>query len=224
MTVHQRTLVKICGLTNVEDARVAADAGADFLGFVFHPPSKRAVTPATVAHISAVLRARGDRPMLVGVFVDETADTIAQLLDSCRLDLAQLSGHETPNLIGDPDSPLFGRSFKALKPTNLVEAEAEAEWYLPPVMTPSAPSLLIDAFHPDLPGGTGLRADWAIAAELARTTPRLMLAGGLNPENVTEAILQVRPFAVDVSGGVESQPGRKNRDQIKAFIENAKAA
>jgi len=171
-----------------------------------------------------VLRAREDCPMLVGIFVDEIADTIAELLDSCRLDLAQLSGHETPNSIGDPDSPLFGRSFKALRPTNLAEAEAEAEWYLPPVMSPGAPSLLIDAFHPDLPGGTGLKADWAIAAELAKTTPRLMLAGGLNPENVTGAILRVRPFAVDVSGGVETQPGRKDHALVRAFIKKTKGS
>jgi len=161
--------------------------------------------------------------MLVGVFVDETAETMAEILDSCRLDLAQLSGHETPDNIGDPNSPLYGRSFKALKPANIREAEAEAEWYLPPESAPGTPSLLIDAYHPSLPGGTGLRADWTIAAFLANSTPGLMLAGGLNPGNVTEAIHQVRPFAVDVSGGVEARPGRKDHALIREFINNAKA-
>jgi phosphoribosylanthranilate isomerase len=214
--------VKICGLTNLEDALAAADAGADYLGFIFYPPSKRAVTPPTVAHISAVLRRRPERPLLVGVFVDETAEAMAQILDRSRLDLAQLSGRETPNLIGDPESPIYGRCFKALKPTTLAEAEAEVEWYLPLEPLPGSPSLLVDAYHPTLPGGTGRKADWTIAAELARSTPGLMLAGGLNPDNVVQAIEQVRPFAVDVAGGVEARPGRKDHAKVRAFIQRAK--
>jgi phosphoribosylanthranilate isomerase len=214
---------KICGLTNLEDALVAAAAGADFLGFIFYPPSKRAVTPATVAHISAALRGRPNCPILVGVFVDETAAAMAQILDQCQLDLAQLSGRETPGIVGDPSSELFGRCFKALKPTSLAEAQAEVEWYLPTEPQPGHPTLLIDAYHPSLPGGTGQTADWSIAAALAELTPGLMLAGGLNPNNVAQAIRQVRPFAVDVAGGVEARPGRKDHALIRAFIQNTKA-
>lgn len=214
--------VKICGLTNVEDARFAADAGADFLGFIFYPPSKRAVTPATVAHIAAALRAKSHCPVLVGVFVDETGTAMANILDRCQLDLAQLSGDETPNLVGDPGSPIYGRCYKTIKPTALDEAYAELEWYLPPERQPGQPSLLVDAYHPDLPGGTGRTADWSIAAALADVAPGLMLAGGLNPANVAEAIRQVRPFAVDVAGGVEARPGRKDHAKVQAFIENAR--
>ncbi len=220
--MSQPPLVKICGLTNLDDALAAADASADFLGFIFYPPSKRAVTPPTVAHISAILRSRPSPPVLVGVFVDETAQAMAQILETCRLDLAQLSGRETPNIIGDPASPLYGRCYKALKPTTLAEAEAEIEWYLPPEARPGTPALLIDAYHPTLPGGTGLKADWTVAAALADVTPGLMLAGGLNPDNVTEAIRQVRPFAVDVAGGVEAAPGRKDHALVRAFIDKAK--
>jgi phosphoribosylanthranilate isomerase len=218
----QSPLVKICGLTNLEDALAAADAGADFLGFIFYPPSKRAVTPPAVAHITAVLRRRSACPILVGVFVDETAQAMAQILDSCHLDLAQLSGRETPNIIGDPASPLYDRCYKALKPTTLAEAKAEIEWYLPPEPHPAAPTVLIDAYHPTLPGGTGRTADWAIAAALADATPGLMLAGGLNPDNVSLAIRQVRPFAVDVAGGVEAGPGRKDHALVQAFVDQVK--
>jgi phosphoribosylanthranilate isomerase len=221
-TSHQPPFVKICGLTNLEDALFAAEAGADFLGFIFYPPSKRAVTPATVAHISAALRDRSHCPILVGVFVDETAAAMAQILDQCRLDLAQLSGRETPDTVGDPNSPIYGRVFKVLKPIALAEAQAEVEWYIPPEIRPGVPSLLIDTYHPTLPGGTGQTADWSIAAELARQIPRLMLAGGLNPGNVVEAIEQVKPFAVDVAGGVEARPGRKDHALVEAFIEEAK--
>jgi phosphoribosylanthranilate isomerase len=215
-------LVKICGLTNLEDALAAAEAGADFLGFIFYPRSKRAVTPATVARISAALGELTRPPLLVGVFVDEAAVTMAEILASCRLNLAQLSGREPANIVGDPASPLYGRCYKVLKPATLAEAQAEAEWYMPPEPDRVAPSLMIDAYHPTLQGGTGRTADWAIAATLARSTPGLMLAGGLTPDNVEAAIHQVRPFAVDVAGGVEAGPGRKDHALLRAFIQRAK--
>lgn len=216
--------VKICGLTNLADAQAAVDAGADYLGFIFYPPSKRSITPAGAGPIVAALRARPGCPLLVGVFVNETAEQAAAVLDAVGLDLAQLSGEETPNLIGDRNSPLYGRSFKALRPTSLAEAEAEAEWYLPPEPAANRPSLLLDAYHPTLRGGTGRVADWAMAARLAETVPQLMLAGGLNADNVAAAVEQVRPFAVDVASGVEAAPGRKDHAQVRAFIQAAKGA
>lgn len=227
--------VKICGITNLEDAQVAAAAGADYLGFIFYPPSKRAITPEAAQGIAARLR-EGERcPILVGVFVDETAADAAAILDTCGLDLAQLSGDETPNMIGDPASPLYGRSYKALRPTTFAEADAEAEWYLPPPFTnkqtnqptnqsSNSPSLLLDTYHPTLRGGTGETMDWSVAARLAETVDGLMLAGGLTPENVAAAVRQVRPFAVDVASGVEAVPGRKDHARIRAFIRAAKAA
>lgn len=218
------TRVKICGITNLADARATMEAGADYLGFIFYPTSKRAIDVDTARQITSDLRAVDKCPILVGVFVDETAATIAQIMAHCSLDLAQLSGDEPAALIGDPASPIYGRAYKALRPTSLVEAQAEAEWYLPPEPGQDWPSLLVDTYHPTLRGGTGRTADWAIAAHLAGEIPGLMLAGGLTPANVAEAINQVRPYAVDVASGVEAAPGRKDPDLIRAFITAARLA
>ncbi len=214
--------IKICGLTNLADAWLSAEAGAHYLGFVFYPPSPRSMAAATVREIVRQLRRRPECPTLVGVFVDERPERVAALLEQCELDLAQLSGRETPNQVGDPASPLFGRCYKALRPTSYAEAEADAEWYLPPDPAPdkepSRPALLLDAYHPTLPGGTGRTGDWNLAARLAGRVPGLMLAGGLNPDNVAGAIAWVRPFAVDVASGVEARPGRKDPAQLQAFV------
>ena len=220
---HHSTRVKICGLTNIEDALFALDAGADYLGFVFYSKSKRAVDDWQVRQITSVLRERDHCPLLVGVFVDEPVEIISEVMESCDLDLAQLNGDEPPSLIADPTSPIFSRSYKAIKPNSLPVAQAEAEWYAQSKIPQKAPSLLIDAYHPTLPGGTGRTADWDIAARLSAEIPRLMLAGGLNPENVEAAIDQVQPFAVDVAGGVEKFPGKKDHGLIESFIEKAKA-
>jgi phosphoribosylanthranilate isomerase len=218
-----RTRVKICGITNLEDALLAVEAGADYLGFIFYRPSQRSITVKKAQPIVAELRRRPDLPPLVGVFVNETAAAMAHVLATCKLDLAQLSGDETPNFIGDHESPIFGRCYKVLRPATLDEAEAEAEWYLPAEMAPNQPSLLIDTKHATLYGGTGQTADWTIAARLAQEFPNLMLAGGLNPDNVAAAVDQVRPFAVDVASGVEARPGKKDPRLVRAFIANAKS-
>ena len=222
------TQIKICGITSLEDARVALEAGADYLGFILYPPSKRAVDAATTkAIVDALQQEVGDQsgsPRFIGVFVNESASTMADLLDRCGLDMAQLSGDEPPALVGDRHSPLYGRSYKALRPLSLAEAEAEAEWYLPPEQPSDMPALLLDAYHPHLFGGTGQRADWTAAAHLARTISGLVLAGGLTPENVAEAVRQVQPFAVDVASGVEASPGRKAHQKVRRFIANARQA
>ncbi|HRQ36445.1 MAG TPA: phosphoribosylanthranilate isomerase [Chloroflexota bacterium] len=235
--------VKICGTTNLEDALLAAEAGADFLGFIFYPPGKRSITPEAAQTITARLRQLDNCPVLVGVFVNETPERMAEIMAECQLDLAQLHGDEPPWLVGDERSPLYGRAFKALRPTSLIEAETDAEWYTRPGMgeaggvqvlrndrdsthlprpyTPS-PALLIDAYHPTLRGGTGETADWSMCAHLAQQIPGLMLAGGLTPDNVAEAVRVVRPYAVDVASGVESSPSRKDPALVRAFIANAK--
>jgi phosphoribosylanthranilate isomerase len=223
-------LVKICGMTNLEDALVAADAGADYLGFIFYPPSPRAVEKTAAKSIIAHLRQNLARPpLLVGVFVNETAVTIAQTLDECGLDLAQLSGEEVPSLAGDPNSPLYGRAYKAIRPASAAEAEVEAEWYKAPQLSVNSnqysvvgPSLLVDTYHPTLRGGTGIAADWGIVVYLFEHTPGIMLAGGLNPDNVAAAVTQLKPFAVDVASGVEASPGKKDHDKVRAFIDDAK--
>lgn len=217
--------VKICGITNFEDALAAVVAGADLLGFIFYPPSSRSISVEDAQKIVAQLRQTADPlPQLVGVFVNEPAERVAAILDGCGLDFAQLSGDEVPSMIGDPTSPLYGRAFKVLKPTSLAEAEAEVEWYLPPEAEAMAtyPTLLLDTYHPTLAGGTGQIMNWTIAASLAEQIPGLMLAGGLTPNNVAEAIRVVRPYAVDVASGVEVSPGRKDHDKVRAFIQAAK--
>ena len=214
--------VKICGLTNLDDALHAAASGADYLGFILYPPSPRAVSPATVKQITTTLSTMYHASRFVGVFVNESAPTIAQLLNECGLDLAQLHGDEVPWMVGSPDSPLYGRCYKALRPTSLAEAEAEAEWFTPPDWQDNRPALLIDAYHPTLRGGTGAIADWTLTARLAETIPGLLLAGGLTPDNVTDAVRQVRPFGVDVASGVEARPGVKDRQKVERFIAAAK--
>ncbi|HSM56670.1 MAG TPA: phosphoribosylanthranilate isomerase [Candidatus Sulfomarinibacteraceae bacterium] len=214
--------VKICGITRLEDALIATEAGADYLGFILWPHSKRAVSAQAARAITVALRQRGDCPTLVGVFVDRNADETARVLDECGLDLAQLSGQEPPSQVGDPQSPLYGRSYKALRPQTLAEAEAEAEWYAPTQPAPGQPGLLLDAYHPTLPGGTGRTTDWSMAAQLRESVPGLMLAGGLTPDNVVRAVAQVRPFAVDVASGVEAGPGIKDAEKVRRFIQRAK--
>jgi len=223
--------VKICGLTNLADAQTAVTAGADYLGFIFYPPSKRSIDINTTKAIVQTLRAAPHCPVLVGVFVNETGPRTAEILDDVGLDLAQLSGEEVPFLVGDERSPIYGRCYKALRPSSLAEAEAEAEWYAVPengkrysVSGIQSPGLLIDTYHPTLRGGTGETGDWAMSAQLAQTVPGLMLAGGLNVDNVAEAVRQVRPFAVDVASGVEASLGKKDPNLVRAFIHKAKSA
>jgi phosphoribosylanthranilate isomerase len=204
------------------------EAGADYLGFIFYPPSKRSVDIKSAKRIVATLRAALTCPVLVGVFVNESGKRMAQILDEVGLDLAQLSGEEVPFLVGDEQSPIYGRCYKALRPTSLAEAEADAEWYSVvndqfPISTLQSPTLLLDTYHPTLRGGTGETGDWTMSAQLAKNIPGLMLAGGLTAENVAEAVRQVRPFAVDVASGVEASPGKKNRLLVQQFIKNAKS-
>ncbi len=216
--------VKICGITSLEDALASIDSGADYLGFIFFPQSKRAVTVASASEIVGALRQLPFCPLLVGVFVNETPATMVRTLELCQLDLAQLSGEEVPFLVGDPASPLYGRAYKALRPRSLSEAEVEAEWYVAPQEYSGQPSLLLDAYHPTLRGGTGEKGDWRVAAQLARAYTGIMLAGGLTAANVAAAVREVRPFAVDVASGVEAAPGRKDHELVREFVKQAKSA
>jgi phosphoribosylanthranilate isomerase len=200
--------IKICGITRIEDAAVAIDAGADYLGFVFYAGSKRAVIPSVVQGILAALPAgvRG-----VGVFVNESPATIERVVTICNLYAVQLHGNETPN-------DYIGRGFKiwrAVRWENGAWKPNLAGW--------TAERWLVDAAAPGVYGGTGQAADWIAAAKLAAVRPCL-LAGGLTVETVSKAIRQVRPAGVDVSGGVESGPGCKDAGKIRAFIKAARAA
>lgn len=223
------TKIKICGITNLEDARVAVDAGADLLGFIFYEPSPRYVAPEVVREIVAGVRAAGPDlvgtgdpssglPQFVGVFVNSPLATVGQILDFCRLDAVQLHGEESPEFVNH----FRGRAFKALRPPSKAEAERLLQAY-GPASSPgqaggSLPALLLDAYHPNLYGGTGRVTDWTLAAGIARRYP-IMLAGSLTPDNVAEAIGAVRPWGVDVSSGVELKKGKKDHTQVRKFIE-----
>ncbi len=217
--------VKICGITNLEDARDAAGAGADFLGFIFYPKSPRYIAPEAAGEIVQAIRAEfSAAPRCVGVFVDESVDAVRTIMAAAHLDLAQLHGAETPAVI----AALAPRAFKALRPQTLAEAQEAFAIYAPP-SSPStvyrlsftAPDLLVDAYHPQQMGGTGQVADLEITKWLAERC-RLLLAGGLTPDNVAGAIKQVNPWGVDVSSGVEASKGKKDHARVKAFIAAAK--
>ena len=196
------TRVKICGITSLPDALAAAEAGADMLGFNFYEPSPRCTTPRDCADMVAVLRSQDASVTTVGVFVNKPPNEIASILDGCRLDLAQLSGDEPPEFL---DS-LWDRAFKAIRPATASQAQADAHRY---ARCATSPALLVDAHHPTKYGGTGRTGDWTLARTLATEHP-LLLAGGLNPENVADAVAQVRPWGVDVASGVETSPGKKD--------------
>lgn len=200
--------IKICGLTRVEDARAAVEAGADYLGFVFYAASPRAVAPATVRGILAALPAgvRG-----VGVFVNAAPEAVVRTVAECGLYAAQLHGDELPaEYAGLP-----------IKRWRAVRWEHGA-WKPDPAAWP-VERWVVDAAAPGVYGGTGQTADWAAAARLAAERPCL-LAGGLTAATVAAAIRLVRPAGVDVSGGVEARPGCKDAGKIRAFIQAARAA
>ena len=212
------TKVKICGLTNSIDAAVAAEAGADLLGFIFYPPSPRYISPETVRAVVTELALPDEgRPLLVGVFVNESAETVRQIIDFCGLDAAQLHGDEPPEVL----AALSGRAYKALRPPSPIELEQAINTYQFTVHQSPLPSFLLDAYHPHLYGGTGRVTDGLMAADAARRYD-LLLAGSLTPANVAEAVRSVRPWGVDVSSGVEAGPGQKDHSKVRAFIQNAK--
>ena len=216
------TYVKICGITNLDDARCAAEAGADFLGFIFYPKSPRFVEPEQAAKIAKALKAElgGNGPRWVGVFVDEPVARVQALLDLVGLDLAQLHGNESRDMVRS----LVPCAFKAIRPRTYDEAEAAVIAYRDVLSSPkdaALPQLLIDAYHSQQFGGTGISADLVVARSVARQV-RLLLAGGLTPETVTTAIEQVRPWGVDVSSGVEAAKGIKDHARVRAFIRAAR--
>lgn len=215
------TRIKICGFTRLADAQQAAELGVDFLGFIFYPPSARSVTASQARAITDALRASfGSRcPRFVGVFVNTPADDVAATMDEARLDLAQLHGEETPEQI----RRLAPKAYKAIRPRSEAEALTALEIYGDLVDVDGQPQLLVDAYDPARYGGTGHRTDIAMARTLARRC-RLLLAGGLTPGNVGDAIQQIAPWGVDVASGVEIEKGIKDPARMRAFVEAARAA
>lgn len=199
--------VKICGLTNIDDARVAIDAGADYLGFVLYKKSPRSVS---VENLAEIVKALGERVRAVGVFVNEQAGVVKSIVNECGLYGAQIHGDEEPGSFRNMPFPVW-RS---------VWIEDQLAVPVPEIW--DAERYVIDAADPGQYGGSGVTADWDIAAELVREFP-IMLSGGLTADNVRKAIDIVQPMGVDVSSGVELKPGRKDHDAVRKFVKEAKS-
>jgi phosphoribosylanthranilate isomerase len=217
------TRIKICGVTVLENALMCAEAGADLLGLNFYPPSPRYLTPdAARAIADGLWAALGERcPLLVGVFVNASAKEIDQVVQRVGLDAVQFSGDESSDLL----DALEGRGIKAIRPRSRAEALDQAALFLPGAPdNPRLPSLIVDAYHKDLYGGTGEQASLDVALAVKALAPRLMLAGGLGPENVAERVRAIRPWGIDVASGVEQgQPGLKDPARVHALIQAVQA-
>ena len=198
------TMVKICGITRLEDALLAVELGASSLGFVFWPESPRYIPPSRAAEIVAALP---PRVASIGVFVDQTRNFVWNAAEQVELTALQLHGNETP-------------AFAAALPRPVIRAvPVKDDFSLDAVMEiPRTITVLLDAHDPVRRGGTGVTIDWSVAAAVAWRRP-IFLSGGLNPGNIEEAITRVNPHAVDVSSGVESAPGIKDPAKLRALFD-----
>jgi phosphoribosylanthranilate isomerase len=214
------TIVKICGIKTLKDALAAIEAGADYLGFNFYPRSARFIEKSACAEITSVLKREHPQIKLVGVFVNSPVDEITDTLQTCSLDLVQLHGDEPPEVV----AVFKGKAFKAIRLSASESVETSVYPFLPSaanIRQSVLPALLIDAAVRGVYGGSGVTADWSAAAELAKQYP-LLLAGGLTPENVADAVRQVQPWGVDVASGVESAPGVKDAAKMIQFVKEVK--
>jgi phosphoribosylanthranilate isomerase len=207
MASENQVKVKVCGMTNLKDALVAVEEGADAVGFIFYKKSPRSVTMKLVREIILELPPFVD---MVGVFVDETAEQINKIADNCNLDLIQLHGNESPTFC----KRIRRRVVKAFRVKDMQSVKKLSSYQVS--------GFLLDTFSENLHGGTGKVFDWNLALPAKKIGPVIM-AGGLTPNNVQQAIRQVRPYGVDVCSGVESEPGIKDHKKIQAFLKNAKA-
>jgi phosphoribosylanthranilate isomerase len=201
--------VKICGITNLPDALAAAEAGADALGFVFYEASPRRVSIEAAA---GLIRQLPPFVVKVGLFVNAPEELVVRAIGECGLNLLQFHGDESPDYCLQ-----FGlMSMKAFRIRDAASLEALPDYH--------TDAWLLDAYSPDQPGGTGETFNWGLAVEAQRWGRPIFLAGGLTPDNVAEAVRRVRPYAVDVSSGVEAAPGKKDHAKVQAFIQAAKQA
>jgi len=199
--------IKICGITALEDAMAAVDYGADAVGFIFHPQSPRAITPGKA---KAIVSALPPLVTTVGVFVNEKKTEIERIASYVGLNIIQLHGSESPE-----DCKLSRKVIKAIRIKDFTELES-LNYYK------KVSAFLLDTYSPNAPGGTGKVFNWDIAVE-AKRFGRIILAGGLTPENVEEAIRYVQPYGVDVATGVEGDTkGKKDHKKLKLFIERAR--
>lgn len=194
------TEIKICGMTNTDDAMNAAECGADALGFIFYRKSPRYIAPETAREIIENLP---QSLCKVGVFVNHDAKGIKEIVEFCGLDLIQLHGDESPE---------YCRQFPKSKLIKAIAAKT------PRLSEYPVSAILIDAYDPKLYGGTGEKSDWDLAVKI-KENHTLILSGGLNPENIREALKIVSPDAVDINSGVELSPGKKDPEKVKKIIE-----
>ena len=199
--------VKICGMTNLKDVKVAVDGGVDAVGFIFYKKSPRSVTMQAVREIVLELPPFVDS---VGVFVNETAEQINKISDHCKLDRVQLHGDESSAFC----KKIRRRVIKVIRVKDIQSLKKLSDY---PVS-----SFLLDTFSEDQYGGTGKVFDWNLAYSAKKYGP-IILAGGLTPNNVRQAIQRIQPYGVDVCSGVESQPGIKDHKKMQAFLKNVKA-
>jgi phosphoribosylanthranilate isomerase len=195
--------VKICGITNLDDARASVEAGASALGFVFFKGSPRHIAPEAAAEIISHLP-----PFIatVGVFVDETAENIRRVVELTRLGCVQLHGNETPEFCSSIPC-------KVVKAFRVKDADSLAR-----LRDYDVPAFLLDSYVPGQLGGTGAKFNWDLALEAKRQGKAIILAGGLTPENVADAVAKVLPYGVDVSSGVEISPGHKDHAKVREFV------
>ncbi len=195
--------VKVCGITNLDDAILACDCGADALGFVFYDKSPRFITPEAAEKIVAQLPPFVSK---VGVFVNTPAETVSEICRHSRLAIAQLHGDETTKYCNN----LSIDYIKAFRVSDSFRADSVLEY--------GGPAYLLDAYHRDQYGGTGLTFNWDLALQV-KSHGRIILSGGINSDNVEEAVTRVQPDAIDVGSGVESSPGRKDRRKLTVFMQ-----
>nr|WP_171521977.1 phosphoribosylanthranilate isomerase [Acinetobacter indicus] len=204
-----RTRAKICGITRVEDVHAVVNSGADAIGFVFYPPSPRSVS---AEQASVLVQAIVPYVQVVGLFVNSSAREIQAILNTVALDILQFHGDESPEQCQSIAQQVGRRWYKAIQVKPGLDVVAEIQKY----QQAGASAVLLDAWHPELKGGTGHSFDWSSFPQL--DIP-LILAGGLNPDNIEDAIHTTAAFAVDVSGGVESAKGIKDQQLIERFMQ-----
>lgn len=217
--------IKICGLTNLEDAKLAWGSGADLLGFIFAEGTKRFIELNDASHIIRQLKSQYIDVIAVGLFVKEALDDIAYAVAHCDLDHVQLHGRETPKECSDLKELVekrYNRKIQIIKAFRVSDEIQPIESYGIGDYD-AADYFVFDTFHPRLDGGTGKKFNWdVLKREQGKIKKPFFLAGGLVPSNIQEAIQQVRPYGIDVSSGIESEPRIKDEKLLKEFIDNAR--